>query len=80
MSSPTNPRIVAKLDSQHGLRFYVSGTYAYVADYAAGLQVVDINNPQTFLGRRRPGVLPNAFRENDLAYVAASNLDCNAQA
>jgi hypothetical protein len=46
VSNPSNPQLVGKLllpDIAHGV--YVSGNYAYVADFGAGLRVIDVSNP-----------------------------------
>ena len=51
----------------------VSGPYAYVADYDAGLQVLDVSdpaNPRRVGGYRTPGVARSVAVSGNYAYVA----------
>ncbi len=52
---------------------YVAGNYAYVADYASGLQIVDLTNPKApvIVGSYdTPGVANDVFVSGNYAYVA----------
>jgi len=46
IDTPSNPILIETYDSTgNPVDVYVSGKYAYVADSAAGLQIIDISNP-----------------------------------
>jgi hypothetical protein len=74
VSNPSNPQLVGKLlmpDSAVGI--YVSGNYAYVADYDAGLRVIDVSNPTNprevgFFDT--PGYAWDVYVSGNYAYVA----------
>jgi len=75
VSNPSNPQLVGKLflpDVAMGV--YVSGNYAYVADWGEGLRVIDVSNPTNprevgyFV---TPGWASGVYVSGNYAYVAA---------
>jgi len=48
ITEPTKPKLVpgALVPLKHAQRFYLARTYAYVADGADGLAIIDISNPE----------------------------------
>jgi hypothetical protein len=74
VSNPSNPQLVGKLFlPDFALGVYVSGNYAYVADWVAGLRVIDVSNPSnpreiSFFDT--PGGASGVYVSGNYAYVA----------
>jgi hypothetical protein len=73
VSNPSNPQLVGKLFLPDFAGVYVSGNYAYVADWGAGLRVIDVSNPANprevgFFDT--PGYARGVYVSGNYAYVA----------
>ena len=74
ISDPTNPVPAGSCDTPgNALGVAVAGDYAYVADYASGLQVIDISDPTNPVAAGScdtPGTAYDVAIAGDYAYVA----------
>lgn len=80
VASPNSPRIVGSCGVQgNAENIEISGNYAYVSSFYAGVQVVDIvswtgngviDNPLVVGYSDTPGRATNAFADGDFVYVA----------
>jgi len=77
VSDPSNPTLVGQYDTagtSYGV--YVSGNYAYIADFHKGLSIVDVSNPSKpkLIGRcATPGHALDVYVSGNHAYVAGEN-------
>jgi hypothetical protein len=73
ISDPLHPSIAGSCDTPSSVTdVYVSGDYAYVADWSSGLQVIDISDPlhPSIAGScDTPGYAEGVYVSGDYAYV-----------
>jgi len=73
VSNPASPVIVGSLDTTgSSIHVYVSGKYAYLADWLPGLEVIDISNPTSpvLVGSIDTGEASGVYVVDNYAYVA----------
>jgi len=74
VSNPASPSLAGSYDTPDlAFGVYVSNNYAYVADYEAGLQIIDISNPASpsLVGSYdTPGLAYGVYISENHAYVA----------
>jgi hypothetical protein len=77
MEIPDPLILTGSFDTPHNARgVYVSGDYAYIADYSSGLQIIDISTPSSpsLAGTYdTPGSARGVYASGDYAYVADYN-------